>query len=114
MSERLATWLETHATTIMPRWARVIRERGVSDEKIGTADLRNTFFSELYDGLIEAARGNIDALTAALQAVKGVQNRTNQTLPHLLEIPFQLRRIIWDTVPAAEEPHEILADFERA
>ncbi|HEX6291316.1 MAG TPA: GAF domain-containing protein [Herpetosiphonaceae bacterium] len=115
MSERLAHWLETHESEIIPRWARRIRERGVSDERLGTSELRTTFFVQAYAGLIAAARGDYSMLTAALNQAPHLRGRTDRTLPQLLEIPFQIRRILWDLALQEDEPQvmmQVLAEFE--
>jgi signal transduction histidine kinase len=115
MSERLAHWLETHESTIVPRWARRIRERGVSDERLGTSELRAKFFVQAYAGLIAAARGDYAALTSALSEATHLRGRTDRTLPQLLEIPFQLRRITWDLALQDDEPQvvmQVLSEFE--
>lgn len=115
MSERLAHWLASNEATIVPRWARRIRERGVSDEQIGTAELRMKFFMRAYEGLIEAARGEYALLTSAITEASRVRGRTDKTLPQLLEIPFQLRRIVWDIAlqdDAPDQMMQILAELE--
>lgn len=115
MSERLAHWLETNEATIVPRWARRIRERGVSDEQIGTTELRMKFFMQAYEGLVAAARGEYAQLTSAINHAANVRGRTDKTLPQLLEIPFQLRRIVWDIAlqdDAPDQMMQILAELE--
>ena len=115
MSERLAYWLEHHEAAIIPRWARRIRERGVSDERVGTAELRSAFFVKAYAGLVSAARGEYEQLTAALNKAAQLRGRTDKTLPQLLEIPFQLRRIVWDLALEDDAPEammQVLAELE--
>lgn len=115
MSERLASWLQTHEPTIVPRWARRIRERGVSDERVGTAELRSKFFVQTYAGLIDAARGDYGQLSSALSQASALRGRTDKTLPQLLEIPFQLRRLAWDLALQDDEPAammQVLAELE--
>lgn len=115
MSERLAHWLEAHEATIVPRWARRIRELGVTDEKAGTMELRTKFFLQAYHGLVAAARGEYALLTTALSAVAHVRGRSDKMLPQLLEVPFQLRRIIWDLALQDDAPDtmmQILAELE--
>ncbi|HEY0607472.1 MAG TPA: GAF domain-containing protein [Herpetosiphonaceae bacterium] len=115
MSERLAHWLETQESEIVPRWARRIRERGVSDERLGTAELRTKFFVQAYAGLIAAARGDYAVLTEALNETAHLRGRTDRTLPQLLEIPFQLRRLAWDIALQDDEPQttmQVLAELE--
>jgi signal transduction histidine kinase len=115
MSERLAHWLETQESEIVPRWARRIRERGVSDERLGTSELRTKFFVQAYAGLIAAARGDYSLLTAALNETAHLRGRTDRTLPQLLEIPFQLRRLAWDIALQDDEPQtimQVLAELE--
>lgn len=115
MSERLAHWLDQHEAAIMPRWVRRVRERGVTNEQLKTTELRAAFFVNAYAGLIEAARGDYSRLTDALHAAASLRGRTDRTLPLLLEIPFQLRRIVWDVAieqdDAAATLH-ILAELE--
>lgn len=115
MSERLAHWLETHEAVIVPRWTRRIRERGVSDERIGTTELRTKFFVQAYAGMIAAARGDYAILTTALASATKLRGRTDKTLPQLLEISFQLRRIVWDIALEDDDPPgvmQILAELE--
>ncbi|MDP9311894.1 MAG: GAF domain-containing protein [Chloroflexota bacterium] len=115
MSERLAHWLETHEPILVPRWARRIRERGVSDEKIGTGELRSRFFVHAYAGLVAAARGDYGLLSAALEGAPQLCGRTDQTLPQLLEVPFQLRRLVWDLALQDDDAPmmmQVLAELE--
>lgn len=115
MSERLAFWLQTHESAIVPRWARRIRERGVTGEKTGTAELRTRFFVHAYAGLIAAARGDYAPLSEAMGLAAQLPGRPDQTLPHLLEVPFQLRRICWDVALHDDEPAtmlQVLAELE--
>lgn len=115
MSERLAHWLEIHEPTLVPRWARRIRERGVSDEKVGTTELRSKFFVQAYAGLVEAARGDYALLSAAINGAPELRGRTDQTLPQLLEIPFQLRRLAWDLALQEDDANammQVLSELE--
>ncbi len=115
MSERLASWLETQEAVIVPRWARRIRERGVSDERVGTTELRTKFFVQTYAGLVAAARGDYALLSSALKDATNLRGRSDQTLPYLLEIPFQLRRLAWDIAlqeDDAQATMQILAELE--
>ncbi len=115
MSERLAHWLETNEPMIVPRWAQRIRERGVSDEKVGLTELYAKFFVQTYAGLVAAARGDYALLSAALEEATQLRPRSDQTLPQLLELPFQLRRLVWDIALQEDDAHammQILAELE--
>jgi signal transduction histidine kinase len=70
---------------------------------------------QTYAGLVAAARGDYAQLSSALKDATNLRGRSDQTLPYLLEIPFQLRRLAWDVAlqeDDAQATMQILAELE--
>jgi signal transduction histidine kinase len=114
MSVELDNWLTEHRELLLPRWISSLctttapSNGGRTTELTGDDHDSDTPFASLpeheventlisiYEGLVEAARGDLSTLEEYLHGMIEVNGNKHGKLPDLLTLAFHLRRQAWD------------------
>lgn len=121
MSVELDHWLTKHRDNLLARWASDLAPTSSLTNSVsllepqvspgntpdpGSADgpedgqheaMRNTL-THLYDGVIQAARGNLSDLDSYLDTIIETNGQQNVKLHDLIAMSLHLRRLAWDVV----------------
>lgn len=117
MSAELTTWLTEHRDTLLPQWVSslstvvapangdgtgVLVEHAATPHPLFSSSPEETtaILSQIYDGFIQAACGDLAALTTHLHTICSLTMRRQARLADLLTMTAQFRHLAWETLQA--------------